>query len=315
MAIPGKSFWIDKNVLVTGGTGFLGRHLLEKLKKKTPKKITLTNSKKDDLRLIESCRRVVRHQNLVIHLAAIVGGISFNKEHPATMFYDNALMGINLMEEARKAGVKKVVNILTVCSYPKFTPTPFKEKDLWDGYPEETNAPYGLAKKMILVQGQAYKEQYGFNSIYLIPANLYGPGDKFDPKLSHVIPALIRKVSDAKKKGLDKIVVWGTGRATREFLYVEDAAEGILLAAEKYNKIEPVNLGSGKEISIAQLSRLICKLMGFKGEIVFDSTKPAGQPRRRLDVSRAKKEFGFIAKTQLERGLKKTIKWYQSHPV
>ncbi len=306
-----KNFWANKRVLVTGGTGFWGRHLVEKLKKKKPKKLTLTDSKKDDLRIHKNCKRVVKNQDIVIHLAGIVGGIGFNRENPATMFYDNAVMGIHLMEEARKAKVKKFVNLLTVCSYPKFAPVPFREVDLWDGYPEETNAPYGLAKKMLLVQGQAYWQQYGFPSIHLIPVNLYGPGDKFDPKQSHVIPALIRKILEAKEQGQDRLVVWGTGKATREFLYVEDAADGILLATERYNKPEPVNIGSAFEISISDLAKLICKLVGFDGKIVFDKTKPDGQPRRKLDVSKAKKEFGFEAKTDFSEGLKKTIDWYK----
>ena len=306
-----KNFWADKRVLLTGGTGFLGRHLVEKLKKKKPKKIILTDSKKDDLRIVENCKRVVQGQDIIIHLAGIVGGIGFNRENPATMFYDNAVMGIHLVEEARVAGVQKFVNLLTVCSYPKFALVPFREENLWDGYPEETNAPYGLAKKMLLVQGQAYYQQYGFSSIHLIPVNLYGPGDKFDPKQSHVIPALIRKVLEAKKQGQDRLVVWGTGKATREFLYVEDGADGILAAAERYDKPEPVNIGSALEISISDLAKLISELANFSGKIVFDKTKPDGQPRRKLDVSKAKKEFGFEAKTDFTEGLKKTIDWYK----
>ena len=308
-----KNFWSDKRVLVTGGTGFLGRHLVKKLQAKNPKKITLTDSKKDNLRIIANCSRVVKNQDIVIHLAAIVGGIGFNRENPATMFYDNAVMGIHLMEEARKAKIGKFVNLMTVCSYPKFAPIPFREEDIWSGYPEETNAPYGLAKKMLLVQGQAYRQQYGFNSIHLVPVNLYGPGDKFDPKKSHVIPALIRKVLEAKKNNQNQILVWGTSKASREFLYVEDAVDGILQAAEIYNKPEPVNLGSAQEISIKDLAKLICKLAGFSGKIIFDKTKPDGQPRRKLNVSRARKEFKFTATTTLEKGLKKTINWYQKY--
>ncbi len=245
-------------------------------------------------------------------MAAKVGGIGFNQEKPGELFYDNLLMGIQLMEAARQAGVEKFVALGTVCAYPKFTPVPFKEDDLWNGYPEETNAPYGLAKKMLLVQSQAYRTQYGFNSIFLLPVNLYGPGDNFDLKSSHVIPALIRKVFEAKKEGRDYIDAWGTGSPTREFLFVEDAAEGILSAAEKYDKPEPVNLGSAMEISIKDLLELICRLMDFKGEIRWDATKPDGQPRRCLDTSRAEKEFGFKAQTAFEDGLKKTIVWYEN---
>jgi GDP-L-fucose synthase len=248
--------------------------------------------------------------DIVIHLAAKVGGIGFNLENPGELFYDNLMMGIQLIEQARLYNIEKFVAIGTICAYPKFTPVPFKEKDLWIGYPEETNAPYGLAKKMLLVQSQSYRQQYGFNSIFLLPVNLYGPRDNFDPKSSHVIPALIKKVADAKEKGEDKITVWGDGSPTREFIYAADAAEGIILAAEKYNKAEPVNIGSGMEISIKDLAQLICKLMDFKGEIIFDSSKPNGQPRRCLDVSKAKEEFGFEAKTNFEKGLRSTIEWY-----
>jgi GDP-L-fucose synthase len=267
-------------------------------------------SKDFDLRRAENCAAVVRAMDVVIHLAAKVGGIGFNRGRPGELFYDNLIMGARLMEVARQSGVKKFVGIATVCAYPKFTPAPFKEDDLWNGYPEETNAPYGLAKKMLLVQAQAYRKQYGFNAITLFPVNLYGPGDNFDPDSSHVIPALIKKVADAKKEGRNYIEVWGSGRATREFLYVEDAAEGIVLATEKYDKGDPVNLGSGMEISIKDLVGLICRLMDFKGEIRWDTTKPDGQPRRLLDVSRAEREFGFRAKTKFEEGLKRTIEWY-----
>ncbi|MDO8664745.1 MAG: GDP-L-fucose synthase [Candidatus Liptonbacteria bacterium] len=303
----------NKNILVTGGAGFFGSHLVEKLlrDRNVPKEKIFTPSFEDfDLRERKNCEEVVRGQDIVIHLAAIVGGIGANREHPGKFFYDNAIMGIELMEAARRAGVKKFVTLGTVCAYPKFTPTPFKEDDLWNGYPEETNAPYGLAKKMLLVQAQAYRQEYGFDAIYLLPVNLYGPGDNFDPSSSHVIPALIKKVADAKKENREFIEAWGTGKATREFLYVEDAAEGIALATEKYEKPDPVNLGSGMEISIKELTELICRLMDFKGEIRWDSSKPDGQPRRMLDVSRAEREFGFKAKIGFEEGLKKTIDWY-----
>ena len=302
----------DKKILITGGAGFVGSHLIEKLLAKgISKENIFTPSFQDsDLRQWENCQEAVEGRNIVIHLAAKVGGIGFNQEHSGELFYDNLIMGAHLMEAARQAKTEKFVGIATICAYPKFTPVPFKENDLWNGYPEETNAPYGLAKKMLLVQAQAYRQQYGFNAITLFPVNLYGPGDKFDPAVSHVIPALIKKVADAKKQGQNYIEVWGTGKATREFLYVEDAAEGIVLATEKYNKPEPVNLGSGTEISIKDLAKLICRLMDFKGEIRWDMTKPDGQLRRCLDVSRAKKEFRFEAGTNFEKGLKNTINWY-----
>jgi GDP-L-fucose synthase len=305
----------NKKILITGGAGFLGSFVVKKLLKLgVPKEnIVIPRSKDSDLRKWGNCLEATKNQNVVVHLAAKVGGIGFNREKPGEMFYDNIMMGAQLMEAARQTGVEKFVAVGTVCAYPKFTPVPFKEDKLWDGYPEETNAPYGLAKKMLLVQAQAYRQQYGFNTIYLLPVNLYGPGDNFDPKFSHVIPALIRKVAGAKKEGKNFIEVWGTGKATREFLYVEDAAEGIILATKKYDKPEPVNIGSGKEISIKNLIKLICRFMNFKGEIRWDTTKPDGQPRRRLDVNRAKKEFGFLAKTDFETGLKKTIKWYLSN--
>jgi len=249
--------------------------------------------------------------DIVIHLAAKVGGIGLNSKKPGELFYDNLIMGVQLMEEARKRDIDKFLALGTICCYPKFAETPFKEENLWDGYPEETNAPYGLAKKMLLVQAQSYRVQYGFNAIYLMPVNLYGPGDNFDPESSHVIPALIKKCFDAIKEGKDKVVVWGTGKPTREFLYVEDASEGILLATEKYNKSEPVNLGAGFEISIKDLTHLIAELTGFKGKIVWDKSKPDGQPRRMLDTQKAKEEFGFVAKTSFKQGLKKTIDWYK----
>ena len=305
----------NKKILVTGGAGFLGSHIVEKLLEKgVPREDVFVPLLRDfDLRKWENCQKVVAGQDIVIHLAAKVGGIGFNQEHPAELFYDNLMMGTQMMEAARQAGIEKFVAIGTICVYPKFTPVPFKEGDLWNGYPEETNAPYGLAKKMLLVQAQAYRQQYGFNAIYLLPVNLYGPRDNFDPKSSHVIPALIKKVADAKKEGKNFIEVWGTGKATREFLYVEDAADGIILATEKYDKPEPINLGSGIEISIKDLVELICRLMDFKGEIHWDISKPDGQPRRMLDVSHAEKEFGFRAKTDFEEGLKNIIKWYKLH--
>lgn len=305
----------NKKILLTGGNGFLGSFVKKELIKRgvKEKNIFIPRSSEFDLREKENCKKVVKNQDVVIHLAGKVGGIGFNRERPGEMFYDNLIMGIQLIEEARKAGVKKFVVIGTVCCYPKFTPVPFKEKDLWNGYPEETNAPYGLAKKMLLVQAQAYRQQYGFNVIFLLPVNLYGPGDNFDPKSSHVIPALIKKIADAKKNNKKYIEIWGDGSASREFLYVEDAAQGIVLATEKYNKKEPVNLGSGKEITIKDLVKLISKLMDFKGTIKWDKTKPNGQPRRCLNIDRAKSEFGFKATTNFEKGLKKTIKWYEKH--
>lgn len=293
----------------------MGSFLVEKLLKKgVPKKNILVPRSRDcDLRKWENCQKVVRGKDLVIHSAVNGGGIGKNSAIPGELFYDNIMMGAQLIEAARQAKVKKIVAIGTICAYPKFSPVPFKEENLWHGYPEETNAPYGLAKKMMLVQSQAYRQQYGFNSIYLLPVNLYGPRDNFDPYSSHVIPALIRKVCEAKKKNRDTLEVWGTGKATREFLYVEDAAEGILLAAEKYNESDPVNLGSGVEISINNLVKLICKLNDYKGRVIWDKTKPDGQPRRMLDITRAKRAFGFKAKTDFEAGLKKTIAWYQEN--
>jgi GDP-L-fucose synthase len=304
-------FWKDNKFLVTGGVGFLGTYLVKKMKAKGASKVEIPRSKGCNLVKRKNCRKVVKGKDIVIHLAAKVGGIGYNREHPGEMFFENIMMGVQLMEEARLAGVKKFVALGTVCCYPKFTPVPFREEDLWEGYPEETNAPYGLAKKMLLVQSQAYHQQYDFNSIFLIPTNLYGPGDHFDPKVSHVIPALIKKVFDARDEGKNKIVVWGSGRATREFLYVEDAAEAIFLATEKYDKPEPVNIGSGFEISIKDLVELICKLCDFKGRIIWDTTKPDGQPKRKIDNSRAYKGFGFKAKTDFEEGLKRTISWYR----
>ena len=306
-------FWNDKNVLLTGGAGFLGSFIVEKLKEKGVSKenIKIPRSKDTDLRRWKNCVKVVKDTDVVIHLAAKVGGIGYNQKYPATLFYDNAIMGIQLMEAARQESVRKFVAVGTICAYPKFTSVPFKEDDLWNGYPEETNAPYGLAKKMMLVQSQAYRQQYGYNSIFLLPVNLYGPGDNFDPASSHVIPALIKKIFDAKESGEDYITVWGTGKATRDFLYVKDAARGIILAAERYNKSDPVNLGSGFEISIKDLVESIAELAGFDGEIRWDTSKPDGQPSRCLDVSRAREEFEFMAKVDFREGLEKTIEWYK----
>lgn len=304
------NFWKDKDVVVTGGDGFLGKHLIAKIKLQNPKSIFIPKRPEYDLRKYEDCLKVAKKGDIIIHLAANVGGIGYNREFPATLFDDNILMGTFMMMAGRAAKVDKYVALGTICAYPKFTPVPFKEENLWEGYPEETNAPYGLAKKMQLVQAQSYREQYGFNAIFLLPVNLYGPGDNFDPKSSHVIPALIRKFVEAGERGDKEVVVWGTGKASREFLYVDDAAEAIMLAAEKYNKSEPVNLGAGFEITIKDLAELIKNLTGFKGKIVWDRSKPDGQPRRKLDVSRAKREFGFTARTSFEKGLRETIEWY-----
>lgn len=306
-------FWDDKRVVVTGGAGFLGSYVVEKLYKRGCRQVFVPRSREYDLREKEAIIRMYENfePDIVIHLAAVVGGIGANRKNPGRFFYDNAIMGIQLIEYARRYGVEKFVCVGTVCAYPKYTPVPFKEEDLWNGYPEETNAPYGLAKKMLLVQLQAYRQQYGFNGIYLLPANLYGPRDNFDSETSHVIPALIKKCVDAKRKGEKKIVVWGTGEASREFLYVEDAAEGILLATERYNDPEPVNLGTGKEIKIKDLVKLIMELTGFEGEVEWDRSKPDGQPRRCLDTSRAKQAFGFQAKTDLREGLRRTIEYYE----
>jgi len=307
------NFWQDKKVLVTGGAGFLGSYVVEKLVSSGAdrKNIVIPVFPESDLRKMEDCQRVVQDMQIVIHLAGVVGGIGFNREHPGKSFYDNAAMALNMIEAARVAGVEKFVGLGSVCAYPKEIPAPFREKDLWEGYPEETNAPYGLAKKFMLVQSQAYRAEYGLNAIHLLMLNLYGPGDNFDPKSSHVIPALIRKVHEAKKEKRDYIEVWGTGKPTRQFLYVEDAAEGIVAAAEKYNKADPLNLGSSLEISIKELAELICESMNFQGEIRWDTSKPDGQPRRFFDVTKAKEEFGFQAKTDFKEGLKKTIDWYK----
>lgn len=306
-------FWRDKRVTVTGGAGFLGSYVVERLRNLGAAKLSIPRSKEYDLRRPEAVRSMLKDSapNIVIHLAARVGGIGANRAHPAEFFYDNLMMGIQLFHECWRAGVEKFVVVGTVCAYPKFTPVPFREEHLWNGYPEETNAPYGLAKKMLLVQSQAYRQQYGFNSIYLLQANLYGPRDNFSLESSHVIPALIRKCVDAKERGDDHIVAWGTGKATREFLYVEDAAEGILMATERYSDSAPVNLGSGMEISIKELTDLIARLTGFEGGVIWDASKPDGQPRRCLDSSKAERLFGFRARTTLEEGLKRTIDWYR----
>ncbi len=303
----------NKCITITGARGFLGSHLVSLLEERGYKNI-FTFSKKDyDLRKISAIRRLLKDSKpqVIIHLAGDVGGIGYNQKYPATLFYDNLIMGIQFMEEARKKEVEKFVSLATICSYPKFTPVPFKEEDLWRGYPEETNAPYGLAKKMLLVQAQSYRKQYDFNAITLFPTNLYGPGDHFQENKSHVIPAIIKKCFDAIRKNKKEITLWGTGKPTREFLYVEDAAKGIILATEKYNKPKSVNLGSGFEISIKDLAHLIAKLVGFKGKIIWDTSKPDGQPRRSVDTMRAEKEFGFEAKTDFTKGLKNAIRWYE----
>ncbi len=306
--------WLTaKRILVTGGAGFLGKHVVQKLRERGCREIFVPRSKDYNLVELEAVKTVYQDSkpDIVIHLAAVVGGIGANRENPGKFFYDNLMMGVQMIEQGRLFGVEKFVAIGTICAYPKFTPVPFKEEDLWNGYPEETNAPYGLAKKMLLVQAQAYRQQYGFNAIYLLPVNLYGPGDNFDPRSSHVIPALIKKCVDAVERGEDKIVVWGTGQASREFLYVEDTAEGIVLATEKYDKPEPLNIGAGFEIKIRDLVGLIVELTGFQGRIEWDATKPDGQPRRCLDVSKAEKELGFKAKTDFRKGLRKTTEWYK----
>jgi GDP-L-fucose synthase len=305
-------FWRGKRVVVTGGAGFLGSYVLEALRARGCSDPVVPRSRDCDLRRETEIVRLLEHArpHLIIHLAAVVGGIGANRRNPGRFLYDNLVMGLQLMEQARLAGVEKVVTIGTVCAYPKFAPVPFREDDLWNGYPEETNAPYGLAKKMLLVQGQAYREQYGFRSIHLVPVNLYGPRDNFDPDSSHVIPALIKKCVDAREAHAPAITIWGTGKASREFLYAADAGEAIVLAAERYDGPEPVNLGTGNEVTIAALVDLIASLTGFSGEIVWDSSKPDGQPRRMLDTSRAERAFGFRARTPFEEGLRRTIEWY-----
>jgi len=307
------SFWEDKRVVVTGGAGFLGSYVVEKLKERGCNNIFVPLVEDYDLIKEKNIVRLYKDYpaNIMIHLAAVVGGIGANRKNPGKFFYDNLVMGAMLMEYARQFEVDKFIAIGTICAYPKFTPIPFKEEDLWNGYPEETNAPYGLAKKMMLVQSQAYRTQYGFNSIFLLPLNLYGPRDNFDPKSSHVIPALIKKFVEAVEEEKEEVVCWGTGKATRGFLYVEDAAEGILLATEKYNRSNPVNLGSDLEISIRDLAELVAKFCEFKGKTIWDSNQPDGQPRRKLDTSRAEREFGFKARMDFEEGLKRTIEWYR----
>jgi len=308
------SFWSNKRVTVTGGAGFLGAFVVETLRQQGCREIFVPRSRDYDLVEMAAIKRLYEdaRPEIMIHLAARVGGIGANRASPGKFFYDNAMMGIQLMEEGRLRGIEKFVAIGTVCSYPKHTVVPFQEDSLWDGYPEETNAPYGLAKKMLLVQGQAYRDQYGFNSIFLLPVNLYGPGDNFDPESSHVIPALIRKCVEAKHAEKPEIVCWGDGTPTREFLYVEDCAQAIVMAGEKYGGADPVNIGAGREISIKALAEQIADLTGFKGQITWDKSKPNGQPRRCLDTSRARQRFGFSAKTDFSDGLKKTIDWYLS---
>ena len=308
-----ETFWADKRVCVTGGAGFLGSYVLEKLAARGAKDVFVPTIEEYDLVKPEAVKEVLAKSqpNILLHLAANVGGIGANRERPAEFFYDNLMMGVQLLHESYKAGVEKFVAIGTVCAYPKFTPLPFNEDNLWDGYPEETNAPYGLAKKMILVQSQAYRQQYGYNSIFLIPVNLYGPRDNFNLQTSHVIPALIRKCIEAQDQGVPEVVVWGDGTPTREFLYAGDAAEAILLGAEHYNQSDPVNLGSGQEISIKDLAEMIARLTGFEGQLVWDTSKPNGQPRRALDVSKAEALFGFRAQKPFEDGLLETIEWYR----
>jgi GDP-L-fucose synthase len=309
-------FWDDKKILVTGGAGFLGSFVVENLigKRKVARhNIKVPRSVDTDLRRWENCVRIVKDVDLIIHAAGRGGGIGYNQKYPGTLFYDNIIMNSQLLEAARQEGVEKFVGIGTVCSYPKYAPVPFREETLWDGYPEETNASYGLSKKMMLVQSQAYRQQYGFNSIHLLMVNLYGPRDNFNLENSHVIPALVAKFVEAIRGTREEVVVWGTGKASREFLYVEDAAEAILLATERYNKSDPVNIGAGQEITIRELVELIAELSGYKGKITWDTSKPDGQPRRRLDISKAKHEFGFEAKTNFRSSLEKTIEWYQRH--
>ncbi len=305
----------NKRIVVTGGAGFLGRQVIAQLIKAGAdvQKITIPRSHDCDLRQMEHCQRIVDQQDIVIHLAAHVGGIGLNREKPAELFYDNLMMGTQLIHAAYEAGIEKFTCVGTICAYPKFTPVPFKEDDLWNGYPEETNAPYGIAKKALLVQLEAYRQQYNFDGIYLLPVNLYGPEDNFDPRSSHVIPALIRKVHEAQQRGEAQLPVWGDGSPTREFLYSEDAARGIVMATQHYSSHEPVNLGTGYEISIRNLIELICELMEFKGEIVWETDKPNGQPRRCLDTERAQKAFGFTATVEFREGLKNTIDWYRQH--
>jgi GDP-L-fucose synthase len=310
-----ENFWEDKQVIVTGGSGFLGSFVVEKLKQRGARNIFIPRSSEYDLRHPESITHMLQDHraNMIIHLAALAGGIGANRARPAEFFYDNLMMGVPLLHQAWEKNVEKFVAVGSVCSYPKYTPLPFKEENLWDGYPEETNAPYGLAKKMLLVQSQSYRQQYGYNSIYLMPVNLFGPRDNFDLETSHVIPALIRKAVEASERGDKEMMVWGDGSPTREFLYVEDAADGIVTAAEKYNGDQPVNLGSGFEISIKDLVEMIVKMTGFEGQLVWQTDKPNGQPRRGLDVSRAKDYFGWSAQVPFEEGMRRTIEWYRNN--
>ena len=303
-------FWSKRRVVVTGGGGFLGSRVVARLRERGAREISVPRRAETNLVERDACRQVVQGADVVIHLAARVGGIGFNRENPGTLFFENLMMGAQLMEEARLAGVEKFVAVGTVCAYPKFTPVPFHEDDLWMGYPEETNAPYGLAKKMLLVQAQAYRQQYGYNAIFLLPVNLYGPGDNFDPRSSHVIPALIRKIYEARRQQAPAVEVWGDGSASREFLYVDDAAEGIVLAAERYNGADPINIGAGMEITIKELVRVLTELLGYEGEVHWDTTKPNGQPRRSLNVERARQEFGFKAGTNFQDGLRQTVDWW-----
>ncbi|MEA2416202.1 MAG: GDP-L-fucose synthase [Thermoanaerobaculia bacterium] len=309
------TFWNDRRILLTGGGGFLGGFIAAELRQRNPAALFMPRATELDLRDAVAVRDYLgeHRPNLVIHAAAVVGGIGANRSHPGRFFYDNAVMGLHLIEESRLAGVEKFVCLGTICAYPKHTPIPFREEELWNGYPEETNAPYGLAKKMLLVQLQAYRQEYDFNGIFLLPVNLYGPRDNFDLETSHVIPAMIRKFIEARERGEQQVVLWGDGSPTREFLYVEDAAKAVVIAAETYDKCDPVNVGSGEEISIRDLAHTIAEKVGFRGEIVWDATKPNGQPRRKLDVSRAAAEFGFRATTSMKEGMAKTIAWYEAN--
>jgi len=308
-----SNFFAEKRFTVTGGNGFLGKHLLRRLEARGARHVHVADRPDYDLTRIEDVRRMYDDgkPDVVLHLAAVVGGIGANRENPGKYFYDNLIMGVQLIHEAHLRRIEKFVALGTICAYPKFTPVPFKEDDLWNGYPEETNAPYGLAKKMLLVQCQAYRQQYGFHGIFLLPVNLYGPGDNFDPRSSHVIPALIRKFVEAVDSGADEVEIWGTGKASREFLYVEDAAEGILLATERYDDPDPVNLGAGFEITIAELARKIAAICGFKGRLRFNPDYPDGQPRRMLDTTRARERFGFVAGMPFDEGLRRTVEWWR----